>query len=161
MEPAWPLEDDLTEARISVRSERQLAQFVAEVRAATAASEVDIVGYSQGATVARYYVNRLGGAAMVDQWIGLASPTYGGTLFGLVPVLEQTPGGMQWARRAIPPDLVSPALEQQAQGSPFLDDLNGGADTVPGARYTTIGSRLDGSFSRRPTSRCATGRRRT
>ncbi|KXF55932.1 lipase [Rhodococcus sp. SC4] len=121
----------------------QLAQFVAEVRAATAAAEVDIVGYSQGATVARYYVNRLGGAAVVDQWVGLASPTYGGTLFGLVPVLEQTPGGMQWARRAIPPELVSTALEQQAQSSPFLDDLNGGGDTVAGTRYTTIGSRLD------------------
>ncbi|RYE38197.1 MAG: lipase, partial [Hyphomicrobiales bacterium] len=93
--------------------------------------------------VARYYVNRLGGAAMVDQWVGLASPTYGGTLFGLVPVLEQTPGGMQWARRALPPELVSPALEQQAQGSSFLDDLNGGADTVAGTRYTTIGSWLD------------------
>ncbi|TQC49809.1 alpha/beta fold hydrolase [Rhodococcus sp. WS4] len=121
----------------------QLAQFVAEVRGATAASEVDIVGYSQGATVARYYVNRLGGAAIVDQWIGLASPTYGGTLFGLVPVLEQTPGGMQWARRAIPPELVSPALEQQAQGSSFLDDLNRGGDTVAGTRYTTIGSWVD------------------
>ncbi|RYF46339.1 MAG: alpha/beta fold hydrolase, partial [Comamonadaceae bacterium] len=48
----------------------QLAQFVAAVRAATAASEVDIVGYSQGATVARYCVNRLGGAAVVDQWVG-------------------------------------------------------------------------------------------
>ncbi|EID79876.1 lipase [Rhodococcus opacus RKJ300 = JCM 13270] len=121
----------------------QLARFVARVRAATAASEVDIVGYSQGATVARYYVNRLGGAAEVDQWVGLASPTYGGTLFGLVPVLEQTPGGMAWARRAIPPELVPPALEQQAQGSPFLRDLNSGGDTVPGTRYTTIGSRLD------------------
>ena len=121
----------------------QLAQFVAEVRAATAAAEVDIVGYSQGATVARYFVNRLGGAAVVDQWVGLASPTYGGTLFGLVPVLEQTPGGMQWARRVLPPELVSPALEQQAQGSPFLDDLNGGGDTVAGTRYTTIGSWVD------------------
>ncbi|QSE87651.1 alpha/beta fold hydrolase (plasmid) [Rhodococcus pseudokoreensis] len=121
----------------------QLAQFVAEVRGATGADEVDIVGYSQGSTVARYYVNRLGGAAAVDQWVGLASPTYGGTMFGLVPVLEQTPGGMELATAALPPELVSPALEQQAQGSPFLDDLNGGADTVPGTRYTTIGSRLD------------------
>ncbi|MFD6062243.1 esterase/lipase family protein [Rhodococcus wratislaviensis] len=121
----------------------QLAQFVAEVRDATAAPKVDLVGYSQGATVARYYVNRLGGAVAVDQWVGLASPTYGGTLFGLVPVLKQTPGGMQWARQAIPPDLVLPALEQQAHGSSFLKGLNGGADTVPGTRYTTIGSRLD------------------
>ncbi|QHE74256.1 putative lipase (plasmid) [Rhodococcus sp. WAY2] len=38
---------------------------------------------------------------------------------------------------------MSPALEQQAQGSPFLDDLNGGGDTAAGTRYTTIGSRLD------------------
>lgn len=121
----------------------QLARFVAQVRGATGASEVDIVGYSQGATVARYYLNRLGGAAAVDQWVGLASPTYGGTLFGLVPVLEQTPGGMEWASRVLPPALVSPALEQQAQGSPFLDDLNGGGDTAAGSRYTTIGSRID------------------
>ncbi|OUS95111.1 lipase [Rhodococcus sp. NCIMB 12038] len=121
----------------------QLAQFVAEVRGATGANEVDIVGYSQGATVARYYVNRLGGAAAVEQWVGLASPTYGGTLFGLVPVLDQTPGGMQWAKRVLSPDLVSPALEQQAQGSSFLEDLNGGGDTAAGTRYTTIGSWLD------------------
>ncbi|QHE73762.1 alpha/beta fold hydrolase (plasmid) [Rhodococcus sp. ZPP] len=121
----------------------QLAQFVAQVRGATGACEVDIVGYSQGATVARYYINRLGGAAAVEQWIGLASPTYGGTMFGLVPVLEQTPGGMAWAVAALPPELVSPALVQQAQGSPLLDDLNGGGDTVPGTRYTTIGSRID------------------
>ena len=121
----------------------QLAQFVAEVRGATGANEVDIVGYSQGATVARYYVNRLGGAAEVEQWVGLASPTYGGTVFGLVPVLDQTPGGMQRAKRVLPPDLVSPALEQQAQGSSFLEDLNGGGDTAAGTRYTTIGSWLD------------------
>nr|WP_271209151.1 alpha/beta fold hydrolase [Rhodococcus wratislaviensis]GLK33614.1 hypothetical protein GCM10017611_04560 [Rhodococcus wratislaviensis] len=121
----------------------QLAQFVAQVRGATGASEVDLVGYSQGATVARYYVNRLGGAAAVDQWVGLASPTYGGTLFGLVPVLEQTRGGMEWARQVLPPELVSPALEQQAQGSPFLENLNRGADTAAGTRYTTIGSRID------------------
>ena len=29
------------------------------------------------------------------------------------------------------------------QGSPFMNDLNAGGDTVPGVSYTTIGSRYD------------------
>lgn len=73
-------------------SARQFGEFVDTVRAATGAEEVDVVGFSQGATVSRYYINRLGGAAAVHRWVGVASPSYGGTFYGLGPIAEQIPG---------------------------------------------------------------------
>ncbi|CAM2756324.1 alpha/beta fold hydrolase [Skermania piniformis] len=120
------------------RSAYQVADFVARVRAETGAPRVDLIGYSQGATVARLYVNRLGGAASVARWIGLASPTYGGVLYGAVPIAQAIPGALDVATQ-----LVSVAAVQQVQGSPLLDDLNAGGDTVAGVEYTTIGSRYD------------------
>jgi triacylglycerol esterase/lipase EstA (alpha/beta hydrolase family) len=132
-----------------VESARQVSVFVAQVREATGSPTVDLLGYSQGATVARYFVNRLGGAATVGHWVGLASPSYGSILYGLVPVARQIPGAMDVAITVLPADLVSTALWQQAEGSPLLAQLNGdgpgasGIDTVPGVAYTTIGTRVD------------------
>ena len=116
----------------------QFGDFVDRVRAATGAYSVDVVGYSQGATVARYHVNRLGGAEHVHQWVGIASPSYGGVMYGLVPVLSAVPGGARFVEK-----VTSIAVAQQMQGSEFLTALNAGGDTVPGVRYTTIASRVD------------------
>lgn len=119
-------------------SAAELAEFVERVRAATGCGEVDLVGHSQGATVARYYVNRLGGAPAVNQWIGVASPSYGGNLFGLTTVIGAVPGGLETLET-----LTGPALAEQIEGSNFLSALNDDGDTVPGVHYTTIGSRYD------------------
>jgi triacylglycerol lipase len=119
-------------------SGRQLAAFVDEVLAVTGAKKADLVGFSQGAIVTRYYVNKLGGAARVNRWVGVASPTYGGTLYGLVPLANAIPP-LWW----IAAQFASTAAIQQSAGSPFMRELNAGGDTVPGVRYTTIGSRLD------------------
>ncbi len=121
-----------------VRSAGELADFVERIRASTGAAKVDLVGYSQGATVARYFVNRLGGAGVVGRWVGLASPTYGGVMYGMVPLLRLLPDA-----DGIAGALTSEAISQQMQGSPFLGALNAGGDTVPGVEYTTIGSRYD------------------
>ncbi|MGW5382763.1 esterase/lipase family protein [Nocardia sp. NPDC003963] len=121
-----------------VLSAYQVAQFVDGVRGATGAPQVDLVGFSQGANVTRYYTNKLGGAPKVHNWVGLASPTYGGVLYGLVPPAQQIPGALDLAAKA-----VSVAAVQQVQGSPFMLALNAGGDTVPGVRYTTVGSRVD------------------
>ncbi|MFZ2173312.1 MAG: alpha/beta fold hydrolase [Rhodococcus sp. (in: high G+C Gram-positive bacteria)] len=124
-------------------SGEQVANFVDRVLTATGASQLDIVGYSQGATVSRYYMNRLGGAAKVNQWIGLASPTYGGTLYGVTPLLDRIPGALEALSALLPATLLAPAVAQQREGSDFMETLNRGGDTVPGPKYTTIGSRVD------------------
>ncbi|GAA5053814.1 alpha/beta fold hydrolase [Nocardia callitridis] len=121
-----------------VLSAYQVGEFVDQVLAWTGAQKVDLVGFSQGATVTRYYVNKLGGAGNVDLWVGLASPSYGGDMYGLVPIAESIPGALQ-AFAAV----TSVAVVQQAQGSPVITDLNAGGDTVPGVRYVTVGSRVD------------------
>ncbi|WP_406278820.1 esterase/lipase family protein [Nocardia sp. NBC_00881] len=121
-----------------VLSAYQVGAFVDQVLAATGASKVDLVGFSQGATVTRYFVNKLGGAPKVDQWVGLASPSYGGVMYGLVPIAQAIPGALQAFAQ-----VTSLAAVQQVQGSPIMTDLNAGGDTVPGVRYVTIGSRVD------------------
>lgn len=121
-----------------VLSSYQIGAFVDQVLAATGAKQVDLVGFSQGATVTRFYLNKLGGAPKVGQWIGLASPSYGGVMYGLVPVVDAVPGAMQAFAR-----VTSLAAIQQAQGSEVMVELNAGGDTVPGPKYTTIGSKVD------------------
>lgn len=119
-------------------SSAQIGGFVDQVLTATGAAQVDLVGFSQGASVTRYYINKLGGASKVGQWVGVASPSYGGVMYGLVPVAEAAPVLFTIAELA-----SSPAAIQQAAGSPFITALNEGGDTVAGVRYTTIGSKVD------------------
>lgn len=119
-------------------SSHQIGEFVDRVLTATGARQVDLVGFSQGANVTRYYVNKLGGAPKVARWVGLASPTYGGVMYGLVPLADAVPGLWQAFK-----DVTSEAAVEQAQGAPFMRELNAGGDTVPGVEYTTIGSRVD------------------
>ena len=56
---------------------RQLGWFVDQVRDATGASEVDLVGHSMGGVVARYYVTFAGGDDVVHRVITLGSPHAG------------------------------------------------------------------------------------
>lgn len=121
-----------------VSSASEFSAFVDQVRSRTGADRVDVIGYSQGATVTRYYTNKLGGSQFVDHWIGLASPTYGGVMFGLVPLVRAIPGGEEFVE-----DTFSVAVREQMEGSDLLRSLNNGGDTVPGVRYTTIGSQVD------------------
>lgn len=119
-------------------SAAQFGDFIEQVRNATGAQSVDTIGYSQGATVSRYYVNRLGGARYVSEWVGVASPSYGGIMYGLGPLAQAIPGGVDLVERT-----TSLAVAQQMQGSEFMRSLNAGGDTVPGVHYTTIATRLD------------------
>lgn len=116
----------------------QLKAFTEGVLAATGAQQVDLVGYSQGAAVTRYYTNRLDGARVVDKWIGIASPAYGGTLYGVSPVIQLVPSAVRLVSRQF-----GPALVQLMQDSTFLHELNAGGDTVPGVDYTSIATRVD------------------
>ena len=61
-------------------SAAQLATFVSTVLAATGASKVDLVGHSQGGMMPRYYINFLGGASKVNDFVALAPSNYGTSL---------------------------------------------------------------------------------
>jgi triacylglycerol esterase/lipase EstA (alpha/beta hydrolase family) len=117
-------------------SAAQLAAFVNTVLARTGAAKVDLVGHSQGGMMPRYYINVLGGAAKVSDFVALAPSNYGTTLDGLTELAS-----LLGASSAINGALseVCEACVEQEQGSAFLAGLNA-APTAPGVRYTVIES---------------------
>jgi triacylglycerol esterase/lipase EstA (alpha/beta hydrolase family) len=117
-------------------SAQQLAAFVTQVLGATGASQVDIVGHSQGGMMPRYYLKNLGGASKVHTLVGLAPSNHGTTADGLFTLAEHFPGATSFFG-------LCTACAQQAQGSSFLQSLNSGGDTVAGVSYTVIESRND------------------
>jgi triacylglycerol esterase/lipase EstA (alpha/beta hydrolase family) len=117
-------------------SAAQLSSFVNRVLSATHASQVDIVGHSQGGMMPRYYMKFLGGASKVHTLVGLAPSNHGTTLDGLFTLSSMFPGS-----NAAQTDC--PACAEQEAGSPFLTKLNAGGDTLPGVHYTVIESTND------------------
>lgn len=119
------------------KSAEQLDAFVDRVLAATGAAEADLVGHSQGGMMPRYYLKFLGGAAEVNALVGIAPSNHGTTLNGLTGLLRYFPGAGDLLSSA------TPALADQAAGSPFLTKLNAGGDTVPGVTYTVLATKYD------------------
>ena len=107
------------------RSARQLRDFVARVRARTGAAKVSLVGHSQGGMMPRYYLKHLGGAAIVDDLVGLA-PSNHGTTSPFAPIAYGCP-----------------ACRQQAAGSAFLRELNSGDESPGPVSYTQLVTRYD------------------
>ena len=118
-------------------SAAQLATFVDGVLAATGAAQADLVGHSQGGMMPRYYLRFLGGAGKVHTLVGLAPSNHGTTLDGLLTLAAVFPGALDLVRSACA------SCADQAAGSAFLQELNAGADTVPGVSYTVIATRFD------------------
>lgn len=116
----------------------QIGEFVQAVRQQTGADKVDLVGYSQGALVSRWWMNQFGGAQYVDRWVGLAPSSHGTAMFGLGPIAAALPGGKTLI------DLIGGvAARQQIMGSEAIAAANAGGDTRPGPHYTTIISHFD------------------
>ncbi|WP_243059292.1 triacylglycerol lipase [Nocardioides sp. SR21] len=108
-------------------SATQLKRFVTKVLDATGAAKVSMVGHSQGGMMPRYYIKFLGGAAYVDDLVGLSPSNHGTTIVG---------GGSGTGGFCL-------ACDQQAAGSPFLTRLNAGDETPGAVSYTQITTRND------------------
>jgi triacylglycerol esterase/lipase EstA (alpha/beta hydrolase family) len=119
------------------QSAQQLADYVDQVLAATGASQVDIVGHSQGGMMPRYYLEFLGGAPKVHTLVGIAPSNHGTTLDGIATLASQFPGATQLVAT------VCASCADQIKGSPFVTQLNAGGDTVPGVKYAVISSIFD------------------
>jgi triacylglycerol lipase len=122
----WPAADldafGYDSRRSNVETARRLAAEVRRVRRATGAAKVDIVTHSMGALSSRYYLQRLGGTAVVDRWVSLAGPDHGITGAPLCP----------W-----------PSCGELRAGSAFLAGLNHGDETPGPTRYATWWSPCD------------------
>jgi triacylglycerol esterase/lipase EstA (alpha/beta hydrolase family) len=119
------------------QSAAQLSAFVDQVRSATGAAKVDLVGHSQGGMMPRYYLKFLGGAAKVGSLVGIAPDNHGATLSGLTNLLPYFPGAEDLVKA------TTPGLADQIPGSAFLTKLNADGDTVPGVHYTVIATQYD------------------
>ena len=110
------------------QSAQQLKVYVDRVLAATGAAKVSMVGHSQGGMMPRYYIKFLGGAAKVDDLVGL-SPSNHGTSnpLALLPGVEKS----------------CPACAQQRTGSPFLKNLNAWDETPGDVSYTNVVTQYD------------------
>jgi triacylglycerol esterase/lipase EstA (alpha/beta hydrolase family) len=115
-------------------SASELATEVKNVLAATGASKVDIVGWSQGGMMPRYYINDLGGASKVNMLVGFAPSNYGTDLDGVVNFIADL-GALGVASALL--SVSCAACVQQIQGSSFLNSLNA-APVAAGVKYAVI-----------------------
>lgn len=118
----------------------ELSTFVDKVRASTGAAKVDLVGHSQGGMMPHYYIERLGGAAKVNTFIGLVPSNHGTTLSGITELGRQL--GLLTGFNMIGLQ-TAPSLVQQEIGSDFQHKLFDNGDTVPGPRYVVITTTKD------------------
>jgi triacylglycerol lipase len=121
-------------------SAQQLAGFVDQVRAATGAAEVDIVGHSEGSLMPNWYVKYLGGAGKVDDYVGI-TPLWHGTNVAGLATLNQLAG-----RLGLPADIVDSfcqSCRQFLKGSEFINKMRAGGVAAPGVTYTNLITRND------------------
>jgi triacylglycerol esterase/lipase EstA (alpha/beta hydrolase family) len=102
----------------------KLAQQVAEYVTATFAPEqpLDIVGFSMGGIVSRYYIQRLGGIERVKRFITISSPHNGTNIAYLA-----------WLKGAL----------QMQPDSDFLNDLNSDVEMLKKLNFTSIWTPYD------------------
>jgi triacylglycerol esterase/lipase EstA (alpha/beta hydrolase family) len=113
-------------------SAQQVAAFVQQVRAATGAAKVDLVGHSQGGMIAEYYAKLLGGAAFVHRIVALSPTTHGTTLDGIGILASFIPGASALVGS------FCQACVDQTVGSPVIAALDSGPIAQPGVGYTVI-----------------------
>jgi len=136
-DPNFPIQatDDIRQ------SAKELDAEIDRVLKETGAPKVILIGHSQGGGILpAYYINNLDGADKVSQLIGLAPSNHGTDVMGLIglqglPIFGPLLMGVANA--------LGPALEQQALGNDFQQEVYGNGDTRPGVLYTTITSTHD------------------
>lgn len=98
----------------------QVAQFIGENYAP--GQKIDLVAFSMGGLVTRYYLQRLGGLERVQRYITLSTPHHGTLLAYLLP---------------------NSGCRQMRFGSPFLRDLASDADRLAQLDFTSFWTPLD------------------
>ena len=119
------------------KSAEQLKAFVAKVLTETGASEVDLVGHSEGTLMPNYYVKFLGGAQFVKRYVSIAPLWHGTQAAALASIAAST---------GTDPAAFMPLCESCTQFAPdsaFMKKMRAGGVVVPGVEYTNIVTRYD------------------
>ena len=102
------------------QSAEQLRQFI-DAKLGSRRS-LDMVAFSMGGLVARYYAQRLGGLARIAHFVTISTPHHGTSTAYLEPL---------------------PGVREMRPGSTFLQDLDRDADRLGHVSVTSIWSPLD------------------
>ena len=98
----------------------QVAEFIE--RTFPAGQKIDLVGFSMGGLVCRYYLQRLGGLERVERFVSIATPHRGSWWAWLLP---------------------NAGCRQMRPGSAFLRDLASDAHRLSAIRHTSIWTPFD------------------
>lgn len=132
------------------QSSAEIAAFVQQVRQATGAAKVDIVGHSEGGFQSIYGPKIRGYAGQVGKVVALAPPTHGTTFGGLVSVGDYL--GLRPLVDQVLRDFGCPACDELIVGGSAVEQLIAGPIAQPGVKYTVIASRFDALVTPHETS---------
>ncbi|MDV6278411.1 alpha/beta fold hydrolase [Rhodococcus erythropolis] len=126
-------------------SSKQVAAYVDDILESTGSMQIDIVGHSQGAVVARNFMRFDGGVDpnspsnnKVHELVTLGGTNHGTTVDGIGNIIRDYPELSMPASR-----VFSQAALQQIVGSSFMNRLNEAGDTDRGVRYLVIATKFD------------------
>lgn len=111
-------------SKSNILTAQLIAEKVTSLRQATGAAKVDIITHSMGALSSRYYLKKLGGTAVVEDWVSLAGPNHGTNLGYACQLLQDS-------------------CFEMIPGSSFLTILNSGDETPGSVRYMTVRGECD------------------
>jgi pimeloyl-ACP methyl ester carboxylesterase len=114
-----------------------LRQWVEQLKADTGyTGRFDIVAHSMGAVVSRWYMEELGGAENVRQWIGVAPVNHGAAIASVYPLMAT----LNKLFFFVPGYLVGsePAVQAMRIESDTLADLNYGESHFNLAKWKTV-----------------------
>ncbi|KAF9583837.1 hypothetical protein BGW38_008367 [Lunasporangiospora selenospora] len=121
-------------------SAQELKSFSENVMAKLNATQVDLVGHSQGGILGRYWVKFLDGKGKVNRMVGISAINQGTNLSGIV-IFAKVLGLFTPSQPIF--DAIAPSFYQMVDTSAFMAKLNKGGDTAPGVIHSNIGTRFD------------------
>jgi triacylglycerol esterase/lipase EstA (alpha/beta hydrolase family) len=120
---------------------QQIATQIDQILAASGASQIDLVGHSEGAFMSLYVPKVLGDAPKVHTVFAMAPPTHGTSFFGLV-TLGNGIGAM-----GVADDILNAggcgACADLVVGGAAVQRLNNGPIAQAGVSYTVLATRYD------------------
>jgi len=122
-------------------SASQITAFIDQVRTATGAAKVDLVGHSEGAFQSLYIPKVLAYGDRVGRVVALAPPTHGTTFVGLVSVGDFL--GLRPLVDTVLNTFGCQACDQLITGGSAVQTLTAGPIAQPGVDYTIIASQAD------------------